>query len=227
MNIPILLLHGALGAQTQLQPLRQLLEDSNKEVFTMNFSGHNGIPFSSNGFGIEIFAEDIHHFLKQRKIEHCDIFGYSMGGYVALWFAYRYPSVLRNIITLGSKFDWSPESAEREIKKLNPELIQEKVPAFARLLEHRHAPNNWKELIHRTSVMMHELGQSPLLTQSIVSTIDQRCVVLLGDHDDMADRQFSEQIAGWLPRGEFHLLKETPHPIEKVNLEILIKWIIS
>jgi len=42
---PVLLLHGALGATTQLDPLKQKLEETGRTVYVLNFSGHGGEPF--------------------------------------------------------------------------------------------------------------------------------------------------------------------------------------
>ena len=225
MSIPVLLLHGAIGAATQLEPLKNNLEARGKKVYSMDFSGHHGKSFSKNGFGIEVFAGDVIDFLDKENVEAVDIFGYSMGGYVALWLAHQHPIRVNCLITLGTKFDWNPESAEREINKMDPEKIQVKVPAFARLLEHRHAPNDWKELLHKTSQMMFDLGQGPMLTEKIFSQITQKTKILLGENDDMADLSYSQKVASWLSNGEFHLLEHTPHPIEKVNLEVLVNFI--
>lgn len=218
---PTLLLHGALGEKAQLDPLLSLLDKRGRKVFSLNFSGHGGEPFSSSGFGIETFADDIVRFLDAHRLASVDIFGYSMGGYVALWLAHQSPQRVGQIVTLGTKFDWSVESAAREVRKLDPEKILEKVPAFARVLERRHAPSNWKELLHKTASMMTSLGERPLLTEPILASITNKTWICLGDADDMADRTYSEQVAGMLPNGKFTLLENTGHPIEKVNLAIL------
>jgi pimeloyl-ACP methyl ester carboxylesterase len=223
--IPILLLHGALGAENQLNELAGILRNKNHPVFTLNFSGHGGKPFSANGFGIEIFANDVVQFLDEKGFENVNIFGYSMGGYVALWLALKNSNRVNKIVTLGTKFDWSQESAEKEVKKMNPHKILEKIPAFARLLEHRHAPNDWKELMDKTANMMISLGSNPLLTKDKIKTISNDVIILLGDHDDMADREYSIQVAEWLPQGKFFLLPETFHPIEKVKPELLVNFL--
>jgi len=225
MSRSILLLHGALGSCSQLKPLQKNLKEKGARVYAINFSGHSGEPFSNDGFGIEVFANDVIRFLDREKLESVDIFGYSMGGYVALWLARQHPQRVNQLTTLGTKFDWSPASAEREIKKMDPEKIKEKIPAFARVLEHRHAPNDWKALMIRTSQMMFELGKKPLLTKEIISFINHKTNILLGDQDDMADRSYSEQVAGWLVNGNFYRLANTPHPIEKVNIEKLMDFI--
>jgi pimeloyl-ACP methyl ester carboxylesterase len=221
---PVLLLHGALGSSSQLEPLKQKLEARGKEVFMLNFSGHSGVP-SRGSFGIEIFADDVLTYLERQQLNQVDVIGYSMGGYVAVWLALKHPERVGKIITLGTKFDWSPESAEQEVRKLNAEKIQEKVPAFARILEHRHAPNDWNELLSKTRDMMLSLGNQPLLTEENLKTIQYEVLICLGDQDDMADRNYSEQVAEWLPNGTFELLENTPHPIEKVELNRLVELI--
>ncbi len=225
MTKPILLLHGALGSKTQLDLLKTNLEQNGNKVYSLNFPGHSGEPFSKDGFGIEGFARCIIQFLDDKKIEVIDIFGYSMGGYVAFFLAHQYPLRASRIITLGTKFDWTPASANKEINKMDPEKIQAKVPAFARILEHRHKPNDWKELMKKTSDMMYNLGKKPLLTEELIASIKIKSKILLGDQDDMADRNYSEKVAHWLPGGEFYLLKNTPHPIEKVDLQMILDFI--
>jgi pimeloyl-ACP methyl ester carboxylesterase len=218
---PIILLHGALGALQQLEPLKQLLITRGREVYTMNFSGHGGIAFSQNGFGMDVFANDVISFMDQHKITKADIFGYSMGGYVAIWMAHRFPERVENIITLGTKFDWDPASAQKEVAKMNADKILEKMPAFARILETRHAPNDWKELLNKTKDMMSVLGADPMITKELATKLNNRVLILLGDLDDMADRTFSQSIASEFSRGTFQLLINTPHPIEKVNINEL------
>ena len=214
---PLLILHGALGSASQLDPVKSSCEIKGSVVYNLNFSGHGGAAFQAN-FGIEQFTEDTFQFLQNHKLKQVDIFGYSMGGYVALWLAKNYPERVGKIVTLGTKFDWSEESAVKEVKKLNPEKIQEKIPAFARILEHRHAPNDWKMLLQKTADMMVSLGKAPLLTKENLQTIKHPTTICLGDQDDMADRDYSEQVASFLPRGSFQLLDNTQHPIEKVDM---------
>ncbi len=81
-----------------------------------------------------------------------------MGGYVGLNLAKEYPELVGRIVTLGTKFAWTKEVAEKEIKMLNPEKIAEKIPAFADRLKSIHTNNNWKEVVRKTARMMYGLG---------------------------------------------------------------------
>ena len=216
-----LLLHGALGSSSQLLPLKTQLENIGHIVYTLKFSGHGGQPFSENGFGIEIFAEELLQFLNSQKIERINIFGYSMGGYVALWLAHQHPERFQKIITLGTKFDWSPESAAKEVKMLDPEKLQEKVPAFAETLKQRHLPNDWKILLQKTAEMMLTLVNKPPLTDEVLKQIKIPTMICQGEMDAMADINYTKQVAGYLPQAECKMLAKTPHPIEKVKLNLI------
>lgn len=222
----ILLLHGALGSKTQLDPLKTSLENGGYEVYALDFSGHHGEPFEK-AFGIETFTADVVRFLDKHQLKQIDIFGYSMGGYVALWLAHQHPEYAGKIVTLGTKFDWSPESAAKEIKKVDPDKIQEKIPAFARILEHRHQPVDWRELLYRTAAMMLKLGDHPLLTEAVFQKIRHEVLVLLGDLDDMADLMYSKKVAQYMPNGKFASLEKTPHPIERVDVKFLHRILVE
>ena len=95
--------------------------------------------------------------LVQQVGELVHLFGYSMGGFIALLSAANGNKKIHSITTLGTKMKWSPRIAENEVKQLNPELIEEKVPAFAKSLEERHG-DHWKDLMRRTADYMVLLG---------------------------------------------------------------------
>lgn len=81
-----------------------------------------------------------------------------MGGYVALYLASANENLLDKIAKLGTKFDWNPEIALKEIKMLNAEQIELKVPKFTEALAARQVENKGKELLSRTAKMKIDLG---------------------------------------------------------------------
>ena len=220
-----MLLHGALGAASMTEPLAGRL-NGNFEVHILNFSGHGGAPFADR-FGIEQFTHEVLDFLDKNSFEKVDIFGYSMGGYVALNLARLYPERVGKIVTLATKFDWTPEGAVRESKMLDPEKIEAKIPAFAKLLRERHAPNDWKVLLHKTAEMMLTLGQQALLTPAVLSQIQHPALICLGDADQMVSLDETTQAAEALSNGHLRVLEQTPHPLEKVDLDALAAIIRS
>lgn len=221
----IILLHGAIGATDQLEPLAAELE-KNFRVFMLGFSGHGRHAFSSKGFGIEIFAEELKSFITENKLAQPCIFGYSMGGYVALHLASIEPQLVGTIITLGTKFSWSPEIAEKEARMLDAETILQKVPKFAAALEQRHG-SEWKELLQKTAQMMKGLGDKNILTQEILSKINSRVIIGLADSDNMVSLDETTAAYKNLPNAGMYMLPFTKHPIETVNASHLAGLIAS
>jgi pimeloyl-ACP methyl ester carboxylesterase len=219
----LLLLHGALGSEVQLQSLQeQLAIDFN--VHTLNFEGHGG-RFSDREFAMEYFAENIVEKLATLQISKTHIFGYSMGGYVALTLAKKYPELVDTIVTLGTKFNWTIESAQQEVKMLNPSKIEEKVPAFAKRLQELHEPNDWKEVMHKTASMMLDLANGKKLTDADLNEIQHEVCIGIGSLDTMVTVAESRNAATQLPNGSLEIIKDVKHPIEKVDTNVLANFI--
>ena len=225
MKEKLLCLHGALGSKKQLNALKEKLE-ANYEVYTMNFEGHGGTE-SDRDFSIQLFSQNLIDFLRNQSIDALTIFGYSMGGYVALNTALIAPERIKKVITLGTKFNWDPEAAERETKLLNPLKIEEKVPHFAKQLKEEHHPQDWKELMKKTAKMMIGMAEGAKLNDEDFKKIEQRVVIGIGNQDNMVSLEESQHIAALLPNSTLIQLEGVPHPIDKVDLTTLVNYIQS
>lgn len=210
----ILLLHGAIGAADQLAPLAGALAELGS-VNTLSFSGHGGKPLPE-AFSIEAFADDVLHFLNEQGVAQSDLFGYSMGGYVSLYLARHAPERIGRVVTLATKFEWTPDIAAKESRMLAPETLAEKVPQFAQTLAHRHAPNDWKRVLQQTATMLHEMGARNPLSNEDFTAIEQQCLLLLGDRDKMVGLDETVNVYRLLPKAQMGVLPNTPHPIESL-----------
>lgn len=221
----LILLHGALGAASQLQPLKKILENQ-FEIIILEFEGH-GLTKSDAPFSIDLFVSNLKSFLDNNNLKNVVVFGYSMGGYVALKLASKHPEYFEKIITLGTKFDWTPESAEREIKMLNPEKIEEKVPAFTKMLDRLHSENGWKNVMCKTADMMQRLGNGEATTDEVYQNIRTKCFIGVGDGDQMVTQDETKRVASLIKNAEFYLLENTVHPIDKIDVKKLNDLIIQ
>jgi pimeloyl-ACP methyl ester carboxylesterase len=215
----LVLLHGAIGAASQLKPLAELLS-LNYNVHTLNFEGHGGRGISGN-YSIDRFSENLITYLNENQLQKVSIFGYSMGGYVALKTATLYPERIEAIVTLGTKFQWDPETAKKETGMLDPEKIEEKVPRFAQHLSNMHSPLDWKSVLKGTAEMMIELGNGAGLSDNEITSIHIPVLIGIGEQDQMVSIEESKRVADLLPQGKMMVFENFPHPIDKVDLQIL------
>ncbi|WP_164905193.1 alpha/beta fold hydrolase [Aequorivita ciconiae] len=183
----------------------------------MDFEGHGDFK-SESDFSISLFRGNVISFIKNKNLTKVDIFGYSMGGYVALDFALHHPSRVKKIITLGTKFSWNPDFARMEIQKLDPKKIQEKVPAFANQLENLHGEENWRMVVSKTADLMQDLGNNPPLQESEFTKIKARTLICLGELDRMSTEEESIKTSQSLQNGNFKSVKNFIHPIEAVPM---------
>lgn len=224
MKPDLILLHGALGAGLQLTPLAGLLRED-FTVHVLNFDGHGGKPLDA-AFSIARFSDNVSDYIASHIVSPPFIFGYSMGGYVALD-AISKGTEVRKLLTLGTKFSWTPESAVQEVKRLNPDVIAEKIPAFAAHLEKLHAPEDWKKVMNQTADLMLDLGQSPVLTDDVLRSIPMEVICLLGEDDTMVTLEETEHAVTTIPRAQLCILPGIPHPIERVPVDLLAEKIVQ
>lgn len=224
MKKKLLILHGALGSQEQFDILESKLSDV-FEVYKFNFTGHGGREIPPHSFSIDLFSKDLIEFLKKQNFQDINIFGYSMGGYVALYTVINCNPLINNCIkkffTLGTKFNWNPETSRKEASILNPEDIETKIPKFAETLKKRHTEENWKSVLNKTAEMMINLGNNPEIKTEDLSKINIPVLITVGDKDNMVTIDESSTVAGKINGSEFKVLENTFHPIEKVDVEML------
>jgi esterase/lipase len=123
-NKAVLFLHGALGVAQDLAPLMNLCQERGFETHSFSFSGHGLNAPEPTEFRIDLFARDLESYLKKHNLKDITIFGYSMGGYVALYHKANFEdSPIKMIFTYGTKFNWSEKAVSKDLPMLNPEHL--------------------------------------------------------------------------------------------------------
>lgn len=225
-RLHLMLLHGALGAGTQFDPLRILLKDS-FEVHTLDFEGHGASPLRDRPLRMAHYAENVLAYLDQRAIRTAGVFGHSLGGHVGLFLARYHPDRICGVFTLGTKFHWTPEIAEKENKLLLPEKIMEKVPQFGRLLKERHVGTGWETLLEKQREMQLHMARNNPLPDDEIKSISQSVRISIGDRDKMVTMEESIRVYRLIEKGELQVFPNTPHPLEKAPVQKLADAIID
>ena len=216
----LLLLHGALGHSSHFDPYLEPLSRPFK-VHTLLFAGHGNTPIPEDGITMESNAQQIADYCTAQGLEDVAIFGFSMGGYSALYYALQNPDKVNSIMTLGTKFAWTEEGAAAESKMLNPDVITTKVPQYAQQLAEQHGEDNWKLLLPALSGMMARLGKQPLL-QGNLAELNIPVQIMVGDRDNMVTVEESFAVYRSLPQGKFAVLPGTKHPIDRAQPSLLL-----
>jgi pimeloyl-ACP methyl ester carboxylesterase len=159
--------------------------------------------------------------MNDRNISVANLFGYSMGGYVALYLAKKEPERIHRISTLGTIVEWNEDKAMTETVYLHPEKMEDKVPHFAEVLRKRHKVD-WMTLVNKTREMLEYLGRRPAIRKEEWRKLTQPVRMHIGDRDNTAGIESTIEVYNRLDNGELVVLPHTPHPFEKVNEQWLI-----
>lgn len=219
----LLLLHGALGAAKQMIPLKELLMET-YQVHTYDFPGHGGKDFAEHALTIPILAEHLLDHLKEFHLIGSHVFGYSMGGYAALWLEAQKPGIFSSIMTFGTKFNWTTDIAVKESKLISPEFLELKAANYVSTLIARHFPYDWKRLCTETAHLMQHLAKHPM-TNDELGQIGCPVQISVGDRDNMVTLEESAHTYTALSTASLLVMPNTPHLFEKVPLTHLAQEI--
>jgi pimeloyl-ACP methyl ester carboxylesterase len=223
----LVLLHGALGASTQFDALARSVEPHFR-VHLLDFEGHGSAPPRGRPFRIPFFSENVLELLDSRRIERALLFGYSMGGYVALHLALEHPGRVARVATLGTKLYWDPQTATLEAARLDPSAIRAKVPKFAEALAARHEQaGGWERVLADTADLLRDLGDHPLLSDMELRRITRPVHIVVGDRDATVGLPESAAASRSLIDGMLTVLADTPHPLERVDLTRLVPLLVD
>lgn len=174
-----------------------------------------------------MLVSDIARYVQQMESETCHIFGYSMGGYAAVAYAKSRPTKLGKIMTLGTKWDWNPTSSAREVAMLDPDVMVEKIPSYVLKLQALFGEDNWADVVRNTAALMHDLGHGGALSSQDFGTINNDVLILRGSEDKMVSAESSQEVASWLKNGTYQEIDGAPHPLEKVDVDVLVREIVG
>lgn len=212
----LLLLHGALGTAAQMDPLRERVGG-----VAIDLCGHGGRAHDHARMGFDAFVSDIEEAYNANGWQRAHLFGYSMGGYAALLFAAEHPERVLSVATLGTKFLWTSEGLHKELRMLNPDTMQAKVPAFADGLARAHGAAHWSAVVEAVARNMQQLAAEPLLNPTVVHRI--KCPVLcsVGELDTTAVPHDTRVFSSGLRDAQVEVWPGTRHPFDTVPLDLL------
>jgi len=182
---PLVLLHGAFLTVESWGKLVPELARS-RQVIAPELQGHGHTADVDRPLGFPQMAEDVAALLREIKIERADVYGYSMGGTVALALAARHPAVVRKLIVQGSTYNkdgWEPE-AFKQFSALPPDFAPP--PLKDPYDKVAPDPKHWPVLVAKLKEM--EMGFEGL-PESDLKGITAPTLIIMGDREGLRPEQ--------------------------------------
>jgi pimeloyl-ACP methyl ester carboxylesterase len=123
---PLVVLHGAyMTIDTMGEVVPELART--RQVIAVELQAHGRTADVDRPLSYEQMADDTAALLRHLGIEQADVFGFSMGGAVALQVAIRHPEVVRKLVVASASY--TSDSMHPELLEMIPSITPE---AFAR-----------------------------------------------------------------------------------------------
>jgi len=229
---PLVLLHGALTTiDTSFGKVLPSLAKT-RQVIAIEQQAHGHTADIDRPLTYEQMADDTAALLRHIGIENADIFGYSMGGGIALQIAIRHPDLVHKLVVAAATYNSDGIYPEilAGIETLKPEDLagspwQEE---YARTAPN---PEDWPTLIDKSKQLDREFQDWP---PEAIQSIKAPTLVIIGDSDVVRPEHAVEMfrllgggvpgdVAG-LPNSQLAVLPGTTHVtlVERADLLLAI-----
>ncbi|MFN8591811.1 MAG: alpha/beta hydrolase [Thermomicrobiales bacterium] len=225
-GVPLVLIHGAFGSGSMIGDFVPLLAKT-RQVIVMDQQAHGRTADIDRPLRLEQLADDVAGLVDYLGIAQADVFGYSLGGYVALQVAIRHPGLVRKLIPVSASYtrDGVYQEVWAGIEQITPEIF-EGSPLLAEYRAVAPDPDGFPRLVARIKELESQDFSWP--AESIAG-IAAPTLLVIGDSDMTRPEHAIEMfrlLGGGvpgdftgLPRAQLAILPGTTHVavIERVD----------
>ncbi len=224
-NRTVVLLHGYLESLNVWDDFTGLIQPYVR-VIAPDLPGHGISEVKDGVHTMEFLAGVVHGALVGMDIAKCTIVGHSMGGYVALAFAAKYPEMLDGLVLFSSTPNPDPpekqEMREREVQVVlggKKELLSRTLPGKGFAAENRMKFANEIEDLAEQVMLTEDEGIVALLRgmeeradmNSMLHSLKVPQLFIFGCRDEYIAREAAETIAKNQPQAEVVWLENSGH----------------
>jgi pimeloyl-ACP methyl ester carboxylesterase len=221
---PVMLLHGFAEDGSIWDELADKLSARYRLIIPDIPGSGSSTLLSNDQAGMEGYADAMHALLEKESIEQCSIIGHSMGGYIALAFAEKYPAKL-NALGLFHSSAYADDAAKIETRQKAIGFIEqngaaaflktsipglfadaEKSNAEIAILLEKGKTFSSEALIQYYESMMARPDRTYLL-----KTLGVPILFIMGQHDKAVPFEHSLQQSHLPKQAHIHILRQSAH----------------
>lgn len=210
----ILCVHGAGGNSRHWAFQLKLVKDLNTRIIAVDLPGHGrstGQPLKS----IQDYSLFVKDLVEQLEIKHLSLIGHSMGSAICLSLAVNCPSLVENLVLIGTAKQF----------KVAPWLLDslkkgERPLSFIDLAYHNNTEKqvlvSAKEEFQKTpiNVLLNDFLACQAFNLELPETgLNVPCLLLFGDQDRLTPVKYVEPLAGMLPNHRLSIIPEAGHMV--------------
>ncbi len=184
---PLILLHGN-GESGEIFEHQFEFFSPMYHVMAIDTRGHGKSPRGTAPFTIVQFAQDLHDFMEERKIEKAYILGFSDGANIAITFALKWPEMVEKLVLDGGNI--YPEGVVPRVM-----IPMKVIYAFMDFL------SSTSEKAREKADFLRLMVKEPNITPKELNTMQVPTLVIAGTHDLILEKH-TKLIYHSLPHAE-------------------------
>ena len=210
------LLHGAAGATVaETAALARLLAPY-FHIVALDYAGHGAsTSFNEHPLTGELFVQNAVDVLNHLGHKPTHLFGFSMGGYIAMELARHYPDYVEHLAVYAGNAFWDEELVDRMLARLQPDNLPDVT---------RHRLNairdDWQQLFRRMQSFVRGLPDLPDVAKRL-GEITQPTLITSADNDDLFPLQSALDLHAHIPHSRLAVLPATRHEMSHAVLPLL------
>ncbi len=213
----LLLLPGLLGTISNqwrhfIKPL-----STDYRLILMDLRGHGRSQNNAASLSVEMLLNDLTGLLDHLQVESIHLAGYSLGGYIGLMLALNQHRRVRTLQMHATKFFWTADAAAKMQDQMNPDMLAEKVPAYADQLVQDHGARQWRVLVRQAADLTSDLVENGI-PERTVAHVQVPVLVSVGDRDELVPVSEALRLSRDMPQGQLLVLPNVRHPFQTVRL---------
>jgi pimeloyl-ACP methyl ester carboxylesterase len=231
---PLVMLHGSFMTIELMGKLVPELAKT-RQVIAVEFQGHGHTADVDRPFTYEQLADDTAALLRYLGIAQADVYGYSLGGGVALQVAMRHPALVRKLVVVSASYTSAGQYPEvlAAIKTITPDLFTGTPwrEAYERVAPHPEAFPTLVAKAIQPDLMPYDWGAEA------VRAITAPTMIVIGDSDGIPPEHAAEMfrlrgggvfgdLAG-LPATQLAILPGTTHVGLLDRADWLVPMVVS
>lgn len=176
---PLVMLHGAYMTISGFGDLLPALAED-RQVIAVELQGHGHTADVDRPITYEGMADDVAALIRELGLREVDVYGFSMGGGVALQLAIRHPELLRKLVVVsaGHTYDVMPADLAASFETITPEMFAG-TPFEAAYLEVAPNPGDFPRLVEK----LKQLDLTHFDWTEQVRGITAPVLLIVGDSD--------------------------------------------
>ena len=217
-GVPLLLLHGGFGSIHDFQYVIPKFAKHFK-VIAVDSPGH-GRSELSDSLSFDLMADYYSKMIDQMKLDSVYVIGYSDGGITGLLLAEKRPDKVKKVMVSGANSRMNAINPEilGYLKLINPSFIETYQKEWLDDYKSKSPDKDkWEKFIMDISKMY---SNETLITDSILSNIKVKVILVLGDRD-VVKLEHGIEMYQKIPGSQLCVLPNTSHEVFSESPEII------